>query len=132
MTPLIACPPQSADTEKVPSAATIQRDPLVTCIMPTSGRRRFVPQAIRSFLRQDYTNTELLIIDDGADSVSDCVPEDPRIRYFRLDGKLTIGAKRNFACEQARGEFIIHWGGVSVIAKGVGGIADCERSVLRE
>jgi len=109
LTPLIACPSQSADSDKEPSAATVQSDPLVSCIMPTSGRRRFVPQAIRSFLRQDYTNTELLIVDDGADSVADCVPEDPRIRYFRLDGKLTIGAKRNFACEQARGELIIHW-----------------------
>jgi O-antigen biosynthesis protein len=109
LTPLIACPSQSADTEKEANAATVQTDPLVSCIMPTSGRRRFVPHAIRSFLRQDYTNTELLIVDDGADSVADCVPEDPRIRYFRLDGKLTIGAKRNFACEQARGELIIHW-----------------------
>lgn len=109
LTPLIACAPQSADSDKEPSAATVQSEPLVTCIMPTSGRRQFVPQAIRSFLRQDYTNTELLIVDDGADSIADCVPEDPRIRYFRLDEKLTIGAKRNFACEQARGELIIHW-----------------------
>lgn len=83
--------------------------PLVTCIMPTHNRRRFVPQAIRCFLRQDYANLELLVIDDGSDEISDCLPESSRIRYFRLDKKLTIGAKRNFACEQARGEFIVHW-----------------------
>ena len=83
--------------------------PLVTCIMPTYNRRAFVPQAIRCFLRQDYPNAELLVIDDGTDAIRDCVPETERIRYLRLDRKMTIGAKRNFACENARGQFIVHW-----------------------
>jgi glycosyltransferase involved in cell wall biosynthesis len=83
--------------------------PLVSCIMPTSNRRSYVPQAIRCFLRQDYANLELVIVDDGTDSVADCVPENERIRYIRLDRKLTLGAKRNFACEQSRGDFIVHW-----------------------
>ena len=39
--------------------------PLVSCIMPTYNRREFVPLAIRYFLRQDYANKELIIIDDG-------------------------------------------------------------------
>jgi glycosyltransferase involved in cell wall biosynthesis len=83
--------------------------PLVSCIMPTYNRRRFVSQAIRCFLRQDYSNTELIVVDDGTDPISDCVPEDARIRYIRSERKLTIGAKRNFACEQSGGEFIVHW-----------------------
>lgn len=83
--------------------------PLVTCIMPTYNRRSFVPQAIRCFLRQDYSPLELLVIDDGSDPVADLVPNSDRIRYLRLHQKLTIGAKRNLACEQARGEFIVHW-----------------------
>jgi hypothetical protein len=29
--------------------------PLVSCIMPTANRRRFVPEAIRLFLPQDYS-----------------------------------------------------------------------------
>lgn len=87
----------------------IAGESLVSCIMPTCNRRRFIPQAIRCFLRQDYLNLELVVVDDGTDSVADCMPADPRIRYFRLDQKLTVGAKRNFACAQARGEFIVHW-----------------------
>jgi glycosyltransferase involved in cell wall biosynthesis len=83
--------------------------PLVTCIMPTHNRRSFVPQAIRCFLRQDYSPLELLVIDDGSDPVADLVPNHDRIRFLRLHQKLTIGAKRNLACEQARGEFIVHW-----------------------
>ncbi|MDQ1639051.1 MAG: hypothetical protein QOF62_2390 [Pyrinomonadaceae bacterium] len=92
-----------------PPPVTVELEPLVSCIMPTGNRRSFVPQAIRCFLRQDYSNLELLVIDDGAESSRDCVPESERIRYLRLDQKLTLGAKRNFACEQSRGEFIVHW-----------------------
>src|SRR5260370_3132029 len=83
--------------------------PLVSCIMPTYNRRTFVPQAIEYFLRQDYTNKELVIIDDGTDSVRDLIPADERIRYIRLDAQATIGAKRNLACEQAGGSIIAHW-----------------------
>lgn len=83
--------------------------PLVTCIMPTADRRMFVPQAVRCFLRQDYPNAELLILDDGVDSVEDCVPSSERVRYVRLGRKLSVGAKRNLACEMAGGTLIVHW-----------------------
>ncbi|MCI0337076.1 MAG: glycosyltransferase [Acidobacteria bacterium] len=83
--------------------------PLVSCIMPTYNRRAFVPQAIRCFQRQEYPNLELVIVDDGTDAVSDLRPSDDRVRYFPLDRKLTVGAKRNFACTRARGEIIVHW-----------------------
>lgn len=83
--------------------------PLVSCIMPTYNRRQFVPHAIHYFLRQDYANKELIIIDDGTDVIRDLVPRDERIRYFRLKEKVTLGAKLNLACERAQGEIIAHW-----------------------
>lgn len=83
--------------------------PLVSCIMPTHNRRQFVPQAIQQFLRQDWPNAELIVVDDGDDKVADLIPPDLRIRYIALDGRRTIGAKRNLACEAARGEIILHW-----------------------
>jgi glycosyltransferase involved in cell wall biosynthesis len=83
--------------------------PLVSCIMPTADRRAFIPTAIRYFLRQDYSNSELIIVDDGKESVEDLVPSSPRIRYHRLNSRRTIGAKRNLACEDARGEVVVHW-----------------------
>lgn len=83
--------------------------PLVSCIMPTYNRRGFVPHAIQYFLRQAYTPKELIIIDDGNDDVSDLVPKDDRIRYFRLGEKITLGAKLNMACEYARGTIVANW-----------------------
>ena len=86
-----------------------RRLPLVSCVMPTRNRRRWVPQAIACFLRQDYAERELVIVDDGEDRVGDLVPDDPRVRYVALDGPLVLGAKRNRACQLARGELIAHW-----------------------
>lgn len=84
--------------------------PLVSCVMPTTARRRiFVPQAIRYFQRQDYANKELLIVDDGRESMADLVPDDPQVRYIRLEGKRTLGSKRNLCVEAARGDLIMHW-----------------------
>src|SRR5262245_9125338 len=78
--------------------------------MPTRDRRRFVPQAIDYFLRQDYPNRELLILDDGVETVADLVPTDARIRYVRMDASAaSLGAKRNRAVELSRGELIAHW-----------------------
>lgn len=95
-----------SDQSTSPAAA---KQPLVSCIMPTADRRRWVPQAIDYFLRQDYPNRELIVVDDGADAVGDLIPPDPRIQYVRLEGKRTVGAKRNLACQRAGGEIIVHW-----------------------
>jgi glycosyltransferase involved in cell wall biosynthesis len=83
--------------------------PLVTCIMPTANRRAFVARAVEYFLRQTYGPRELLVLDDGDDAVADLMPADERVRYLRLQERMTVGAKRNLACEQARGEVIAHW-----------------------
>jgi glycosyltransferase involved in cell wall biosynthesis len=82
---------------------------LVSCIMPTANRRRFLPEALRRFLAQDYPDRELVILDDGEDSVADLVPPDPRIRYLYSRPGQPLGAKRNLACEEARGDIIAHW-----------------------
>src|SRR5215510_13594705 len=83
--------------------------PLVTCTMPTAGRRQLVPLAIRYFLAQEYLNKELIILDDGVDSVVDLVPNDSRIRYEYRHEKAALGAKRNALCQEAAGEIIVHW-----------------------
>jgi glycosyltransferase involved in cell wall biosynthesis len=70
----------------------------VTCIMPTFNRRPFVARAVRYILAQDYSEKELVIVDDGTESIADLVPQDPRLRYFRQEKKQRLRAKRNFAC----------------------------------
>ena len=84
--------------------------PLVSCIMPTRDRPAFASQAIEYFLRQDYPDRELIIVDDGIGDIAGLIPrDDRRIRYFRFKETRTVGEKRNYALEQSRGEFVAHW-----------------------
>lgn len=83
--------------------------PLVSCIMPTADRRRFVPLAIQNFLQQDYPNRELVILDDGKDSVADLSPADGRVKYIRMPHRQTVGAKRNQCIRASQGDLIVHW-----------------------
>ena len=68
------------------------------------GPRASHPRALRP---PDYPNRELIIVDDS-DTALD-VRGVPGVCYFHTSARRTIGAKRNFACEQARGEIIAHW-----------------------
>ncbi|WP_073233156.1 glycosyltransferase family 2 protein [Pedobacter caeni] len=77
--------------------------------MPTANRQKFIPLTVEYFLQQDYKNAELIIIDDGKESIKYLIPDHPKIRYFYTSPMSTIGIKRNYACEKAIGEIIIHW-----------------------
>jgi hypothetical protein len=95
---------------RAPSSKTAKTEwPLLSCIMPTANRRAFVSLALKLFASQDYPNKELVIIDDGDDPVDDLVAGLQGVRYVRLSRRISIGAKRNLACEEARGELIAHW-----------------------
>lgn len=83
--------------------------PLVSCVMPTYNRRKFVPHAIRYFLRQEHPNKELIIVDDGTDCIEDLVPVHKAIKYVRLKNKITLGEKLNIACSNASGSVIANW-----------------------
>jgi glycosyltransferase involved in cell wall biosynthesis len=93
-----------------------QMEPLVSCIIPACSSRRFVGQSVSYFLRQDYPAKELIIIDDGRESLADLIPHHSSIQYIRLDTPRPLGAKRNLACEIARGGLIAHWSDTAWIA----------------
>ena len=86
----------------------MQYHPMVSCIMPTKDRRKFIPNAIEYFLKQTYKNKELIIIDDGLDKVEDLIPDNKIIKYIYLDIEQSIGAKRNYANSIASGDIIMH------------------------
>ena len=83
--------------------------PLVSCIMPTFNRRRFVRLALKAFESQDYPARELIVVDDGTNPVGDLVEKMPAAHYIRLPARASIGEKRNRACDEARGMIIAHW-----------------------
>lgn len=84
---------------------------LVSCIMPTSAaRQQFIPLAIDYFLRQDYPDAELIIIDDSPQSQEYLIPASPKLAYVHLEPRSwSVGIKRNYACSRAKGSIILHW-----------------------
>ena len=84
--------------------------PLVSVIVPTYNRADFLVVAIKSILRQTYSNLELIIISDASpDNTTEVVNsfEDERIRYFELEKNLKLpSAVRNVGISKAQGEFI--------------------------
>lgn len=87
--------------------------PFVTVVTPTYNRRRFIPYLIQCYKEQTYKKDrmEWVILDDGQDKVKDLFEQAsktiPNIRYYALDEKQTIGAKRNRLNDLASGEIVV-------------------------
>lgn len=85
--------------------------PLVSCLMPTKNRRKFIPRALKMWREQDYPNKELIVIEDGDDNVHDLILDaretNPRIRYRSFTG--TLGAKLNYGAGRAYGQILLNY-----------------------
>lgn len=82
--------------------------PLVSCIMPTFGRPKLVPESVAMFLEQDYPHKELIILNDcpGQTYVSDL----PGVRVINANERYqSLGTKRNEAIKLAKGPLIAVW-----------------------
>jgi len=68
---------------------SVEREPLVTVVIPTYNRAKFIRRGIESVLNQTIDNWKLLIVDDGSKDNTEKVvrkyaERDPRIRYVKL------------------------------------------------
>lgn len=81
--------------------------PLVSVIIPTFNRARFIAQAVESVLLQSYSDLELLVVDDGSTDQTQVAlqPYAGHIRYFRQDNS-GVSAARNHGIRESSGELI--------------------------
>lgn len=85
--------------------STIQT-PLVSCIIALYNGEAYVKEAIDSILAQTYSNTEILVINDGStDNGPDIVKTYPEVRIINQENQ-GEGAARNRGIAEARGELI--------------------------
>ena len=86
----------------------MQTEPLVSIVIPTYNRRRYVGEAIDSALAQTHPRCEIIVVDDG--SVDDTLPylRDSYGERIRLIAQANQGPgiARNRGIEAAKGEFI--------------------------
>lgn len=81
--------------------------PLVSVIIPTYNREKYLEQAILSVINQSYTALEVLVIDDGSNvnyAESICAKY-PNCSYFKKKNG-GLSSSRNFGISLAKGEFI--------------------------
>ena len=86
------------------------KDPLVSIITPIFNREEYLPATIESVLRQDFTDWELIMIDDGSTGGVREVAEsycrkDARIFYRHQENRGTSAA-RNRGIAMARGRYL--------------------------
>lgn len=79
---------------------------LVSCILATGNRERFIPQALRCFAAQTYPDRELIVVDDGEVPVAGLCGSMPRVRYLRLGRRTPTGTKLNLGIEAAAGTIV--------------------------
>ena len=85
----------------------------VSVVTPTYNRRKFIPTLIQLYKNQTYPKEKMewIIVDDGRDKVEDLFQEAakviPNLRYYYVDEKMRIGAKRNLLNKEARGDIIV-------------------------
>lgn len=85
--------------------------PKVSILLPTYNGAKFVAQAIESVLAQDFSDWELLVVDDGsvddtAHIVQGFAARDPRIIYIKNDRNLGIQKTLNDGLRHAQGQYI--------------------------
>ena len=83
--------------------------PRVSMVMPVHNGARWLADAIESVLAQDFTDFELILVDDASRDASGeimaaAAARDPRVRLLRLDTNVGLPTALNHGFAAARGE----------------------------
>lgn len=88
----------------------INKEPLVSIIVPVYNAELYLNRCIDSILHQEYQNFELLLINDGSTDSSGKICDqyadnDTRIHVFHNDNS-GVSSTRNFALDHCKGTYI--------------------------
>ena len=98
-------PEKETGREGEPPGGPDAEEALVTVVIPTYNRARFLHRAIRSVMKQTMPRWKLLIVDDGSKDgtervVRSYMRKDPRIRYVRLKKNRGVSYALNYALKR--------------------------------
>ncbi len=95
----------------IENISKISKKPLVSIIMPVYNRVNVIKNAIDSILNQNYSNWELIIVDDGStDGTRELLEtfKDNRIKVFFNEINMGVSPSRNLGLEKAKGDYIAY------------------------
>ncbi len=86
--------------------------PLVSVIIPTFDRPRYLKEAIEAALAQTFPEFEVLVFDNGTldetlGVAEEATRRDARVRFHRNERNLGMSANFNALADAARGEFLV-------------------------
>lgn len=84
--------------------------PKITVMMPAYNAEKYIGDSLRSVLRQDYEDMEVIVVDDCSTDntyeVAAGFKKDPRVRLYRNRKRLGDYQTRNRILELARGKYV--------------------------
>lgn len=85
-------------------------NPVVSIIVPIYNAEKYINRCVDSILHQEYTDYELILVDDGSTDSSGKICDayasrDPRIRVFHKSNT-GVSDTRNYALDRARGVYL--------------------------
>ena len=79
-------------------------------VIPNYNSEKYIRKCLDSILQQDFTNYDIIIVDDmSTDNSVEIIKSynDPRIKLIELDHKAYNGGTRNIGVKNATGEYIL-------------------------
>ena len=85
-------------------------NPLVSVLLPTHNRPRYLAEALASVVQQTYRNLEIFVIRDGGQDVADVIRSfcDPRIIFIDREVNRGKPFSLNEALSRARGKYVAY------------------------
>jgi glycosyltransferase involved in cell wall biosynthesis len=97
-------PPSSHMIDQVSEAT---RDIRLSVIVPVYNGSMCLPRCLEALGRSEYSNFEVIVIDDCSTDDTPQIAERHRARYFRTVRRMGPAGARNYAVQQAGGEIVI-------------------------
>ena len=85
------------------------KPPFFSIVIPSFNSDKFIAQTLQSVLEQEFSNWEVLLIDNNSSDGTDEIVKsffDKRIRKFKINNNGSISKSRNLGIKEARGEWI--------------------------
>ncbi len=88
----------------------MKKPPVISVVVPVYKAEMYLPRCIESILSQEFTDFELLLIDDGSPDNSgkicdEYAAKDCRVRVFHKENG-GVSSARNLGLDNARGEWV--------------------------
>lgn len=83
-------------------------NPFFSVVIPTYNRGDFIQRAINSVLKQNFSDFEIIVVDDGSTDATEAVVKSilsEKIRYYKKENEERAAA-RNFGAKIANGRYI--------------------------